>query len=172
MLDAQTTAPAGPSMQDTAQWIVKNLMSTGFDRTEYVSHLTYGTIRANIDSCVLIYSAHYSSENTGNHRIASSWDETHTFHLGAITQVLVSRNNWGFNVVAYLSSQADKVTYANINENPPGQRPAATNMMLLPFGLSNGQDNNDLSTRMQKALTHAAELCAASYKEGNGKEPF
>jgi len=35
-----------------------------------------------------------------------------------------------------------------------------------------GRDNEDLAQRMQKALQHAAELCALSYQEHNGKEPF
>lgn len=177
MLDAQTTAPAGPSMQETTQWIVGKLMLTGEAWDAGNEHHTYKAIKANIDSCVLSYSAHYSRENSVT-RHYQSWDETHTFHLGGIVNVQAfptDQYQRADRVAAYLStSQADRVIYADVDEDvqAPSTRPVTRGNVGFPFGIENGQDNDDLMTRMQKALTHAAELCAASYKERNGNEPF
>jgi hypothetical protein len=176
-LNAQTSpkndpSPSGPSLQDTAQWIASKLVLTGYDNTNVASRSVYTALSAKIDSCVLTYSAHSSSSNNTNHR-EFGWDETHTFHLGAIGSVSAFQTTSTYDVVAALTSQADAVTYTNVYGYPTLliMPPARTNV-AFPFGLANGQDNNDLSTRMQKALTHVAELCAASYKDRNGKEPF
>jgi hypothetical protein len=179
-LKAQTQAPKSepspsvPSMQDTAQWITSKLMLTGDDSTAGPNHSTYEPIRAHVESCVLTYTVHRSMENTIRQK-GVSWDETHIFHLGAIASVSPNAESRLINVAISLSSQADKVAYDNIEGSwplLPQFQPPTSNHILLPFGVGNGQDNDDLSKRMQKALTHAQELCAASYNERNGKEPF
>jgi hypothetical protein len=186
-LNAQTQAPksepspSGPSMEETAQWIVNKLPLTGEHTTTQQAggHLVYEPIgRANVQSCILSYRFHWSNTVTSNSgRYGVSWDETDTFHLGAIVGVQVGQTKEGtFDVLVHLSSQADKKTYENSIEEggwkaSSYQQPTSADP-FLPFGVGNGQDNDDLSKRMQKALTHGAELCAASYKERNGKEPF
>lgn len=182
---------SGPSMQETAQWIVNNFAKSGGRYIvpapdHYVTESN--NVRAGVDSCTLTYSAnvtiHYPdiAARVFGHS-SDTYLDTWTIPLGSIQ--FVDRNDRAWpgagtilesayvRIVSNTSSFTETIINASSHANKydgPKEGRYSQNEAVFAFNIQ-GEDNEDLVPRMVEALTHARDLCKASYNPHPG-EPF
>jgi len=163
----------GPSMLDTANWIVDNLAKGG-GRWSQGHPVEEDNIRATISGCVLTY--------TVDHTETVAWGVyVDTFStdipLGALESVDVAQFNGNSFSGIGVTASTESITTTILSSTKSGKdQPDRINKMsrsrAFHFAFAqSGQDNADLMPRMVKALIHARDLCKASYNPHPG-EPF
>jgi hypothetical protein len=175
----------GPSMQDTAQWIVNNLNRAGGTYTDPKggSETTEQNIRSNISACVLTYTSDFTSlykPCCGLRGATSHFTSSLTIPLGSLTSIreVIDNGYWYSNGTPYLFLTSQTNTWTQTISNAisdsdtwgPKDGTYSLGQSRFVFNVQ-GQDNTDLLPRMVKALTHARDLCKASYNPHPG-EPF
>ncbi len=162
----------GPSLQDTAKWIVDNLARSGGDYTQWHPGSTAtssgrdSNIKPSFNSCILTYSRDHTVPNNIHAEIYAT---TEIIPLGAISQIDNTEKpdnlvQWSVPHI-YLWTDTQAITISDShNQN------SRSNLVIFFFALP-GQDNVDLANRMVKALTRARDLCKSSYNSHPG-EPF
>jgi hypothetical protein len=166
-------SPQMPTLDETAQWIVNNLVKGGGSWSQ--GHpVTEDNIRAKISGCILTY--------TVDHTETVSWGVfADTFStdipLGSLDDVIVTQFNGNSFAGVGVTASTDSITTTILSSTKSGkEQPDRINKIFkrqafhFAFAQS-GQDNADLMPRMVKALTHARDLCKVSYHP-HSSEPF
>lgn len=168
-----------PTMQETAQWIETNLMRGGgkyfVDLGRVPPCCAFQEVyqQAAVNNCVLTLSSQMYMPNDGG-----QFDEyalrRAEIPLGDISTIKLNSDTGTpqQNILLYMTSQSIRVHthYSDAKAYPNPTYDSQTSNIRLVFSQQD-KDNVDLATRMAKALTHARDLCKASYNPHPG-EPF
>lgn len=166
---------SGPSIEITAQWIVNNIIRAGGAyHTNNSVDQRYGNPQ--IHACTLTYTSDITIKSPavlGGH--VASWTEAVAIPLGSLSQITGGQGAKDApSIVLRAPTEALTVAMSNVYDESGGFGLSAgtksRSAIEIVFGVQ-GQDNEDLVLRMIKALTHARDLCKASYNSHPG-EPF
>lgn len=168
------TAPSsGPTLRETSDWLAKTLKAYGG------LYLTNGLLESAVtdaeisNDCTLqIKSTHYDW-NFDKRKEKSSWVVTETVPLGAVTSVRLDVRS-DLNEVTIYTYPVSAVLVNNRGSQAPTFQ-LGIDLQRRPdesLGTDVPQTGSEISQRVEKALSHAVDLCRGTYSHPQSKEPF